>query len=59
MMSVEEKRQLGHSLGELTPEDLSKALQIIAQKNPSFRPTEAEVELDIDAQVCLILLDMF
>lgn len=50
MMSVEEKRQLGHSLGELTPEDLSKALQIIAQKNPSFRPTEAEVELDIDAQ---------
>jgi hypothetical protein len=50
MMSVEEKRQLGESLGKLSPEDLTKALQIIAQKNPSFIPTEDEVELDIDAQ---------
>lgn len=50
MMSLEEKRQLGKSLGELSPEDLTKALQIIAQKNPSFKPTEDEVELDIDAQ---------
>ena len=58
MMSLEEKRQLGKSLGELSPEDLTKALQIIAQKNPSFKPTEDEVELDIDAQVRFILLDV-
>ncbi|KAH9319731.1 hypothetical protein KI387_021500, partial [Taxus chinensis] len=50
MMSIEEKRQLGQSLSHLSPEDLIKALQIIAQKNPNFKPTEDEVELDIDAQ---------
>ncbi|GLJ19579.1 hypothetical protein SUGI_0353990 [Cryptomeria japonica] len=50
MMSTEEKRQLGSSLGQLPPEDLTKALQIIAQTNPNFKPTEVEVEVDIDAQ---------
>eukprot|EP00249_Psilotum_nudum_P015529 c25376_g1_i1 orf=278-1279(+) len=50
MMSTEEKRQLGQSLSQLTPEDLAKAIQIIAQKNPDFRATGDEVEVDIDAQ---------
>jgi hypothetical protein len=51
MMTTEEKRQLGQSLSQLSPEDLSKAIQIIAQKNPDFKATEQEVEVDIDAQV--------
>lgn len=50
MMSTEEKRQLGQSLSQLTPEDLTKAIQIIAQKNPDFKASGEEVELDIDAQ---------
>ncbi|CAN6460611.1 unnamed protein product [Victoria cruziana] len=50
VMSTEEKRQLGANLSRLSPEDLTKALEIIAQKNPSFLPTAEEVDLDIDAQ---------
>eukprot|EP00252_Welwitschia_mirabilis_P023226 TRINITY_DN6528_c0_g1_i1.p1 TRINITY_DN6528_c0_g1~~TRINITY_DN6528_c0_g1_i1.p1 ORF type:complete len:381 (-),score=116.95 TRINITY_DN6528_c0_g1_i1:271-1413(-) len=50
MMSIEEKRLLGKSLGQLSPEHLARALQIIAQKNPNFKATEDEVEIDIDAQ---------
>ena len=52
MMTTEEKRQLGQSLSQLSPEDLSKAIQIIAQKNPDFKASGEEVEVDIDAQVC-------
>ncbi|KAH7416407.1 hypothetical protein KP509_14G090300 [Ceratopteris richardii] len=50
MMTTEEKRQLGQSLSHLSPEDLSKAIQLIAQKNPDFKASGEEVEVDIDAQ---------
>ncbi|KAK7271051.1 hypothetical protein RJT34_26642 [Clitoria ternatea] len=49
-MSTEEKRKLGDSLTQLSPEDLSKALEIVAQNNPSFQATAEEVDLDMDAQ---------
>ena len=50
-MSTEEKRKLGAALSRLSPEDLSKALEIVAQNNPNFQATAEEVDLDIDAQV--------
>ncbi|ONI23973.1 hypothetical protein PRUPE_2G216800 [Prunus persica] len=49
-MSTEEKRKLGVALTRLSPEDLSKALDIVAQNNPGFQATADEVDLDIDAQ---------
>ncbi|KAJ9691766.1 hypothetical protein PVL29_013839 [Vitis rotundifolia] len=49
-MSTEEKRKLGAALSRLSAEDLSKALEIVAQNNPSFQATAEEVDLDIDAQ---------
>lgn len=49
-MSTEEKRKLGAALTQLSPEDLSKALEIVAENNPSFQATAQEVDLDIDAQ---------
>ncbi|KAL5972797.1 Transcription factor GTE1 [Asimina triloba] len=49
-MTTEEKRKLGSGLSRLSPEDLNKALEIIAQKNPSFQATAQEVEIDMDAQ---------
>ncbi|KAM4087991.1 hypothetical protein ACB094_07G037400 [Castanea mollissima] len=49
-ISSEEKRSLGTALTHLTPEDLSKALEIVAETNPSFQATAQEVDLDIDAQ---------
>ncbi|KAK3003516.1 hypothetical protein RJ639_018191 [Escallonia herrerae] len=52
-MSIEEKRKLGISLSQLCPEDLSKALEIVAQSNPSFQASALEVDLDIDAQVMI------
>ncbi|KAL6288726.1 hypothetical protein ACE6H2_006236 [Prunus campanulata] len=48
-MSTEEKRKLGVALTRLWPEDLSKALDIVAQNNPGFQTTADEVDLDIDA----------
>ncbi|XP_062155802.1 transcription factor GTE1 isoform X2 [Alnus glutinosa] len=48
--STEEKRKLGAALAKLSPEDLTKALEIVAQNNPSFQATAEEVDLDIDAQ---------
>lgn len=53
-MSAEEKRRLGAGLSNLSAEDLSKVLEIIAQNNPSFRATTEEVEIDLDAQVNVI-----
>lgn len=50
-MSTEEKRKLGVGLSNLSPEDLNKALEIIAQDNPNFQSTAEEVDLDMDAQV--------
>ncbi|PON63045.1 Bromodomain containing protein [Trema orientale] len=49
-ISVEEKRKLGAALTRLSPEDLGKALDIVAQNNPAFQATAEEVDLDIDAQ---------
>ena len=50
-MSTEEKRKLGAALTQLSPDDLSKALEIVAQNNPTFLATAEEVDLDMDAQV--------
>ncbi|KAM6576863.1 hypothetical protein CsatB_028700 [Cannabis sativa] len=50
-ISVEEKRKLGASLTKLSPEDLSKALEIVAQNNPGFQAIAEEVDLDINAQI--------
>ncbi|WCJ19359.1 Transcription factor GTE6 [Euphorbia peplus] len=49
-MSTEEKRKLGAALTRLSPEDLTKALEIVAQNNPGFQAAAEEVDLDIDAQ---------
>ncbi|KAH6801682.1 hypothetical protein C2S51_033128 [Perilla frutescens var. frutescens] len=49
-ISTMEKRKLGVSLSKLSPEDLSKALEIVAQNNLDFQANAEEVELDIDAQ---------
>lgn len=50
-MSTEEKRNLGIALTKLSPDDLRRALDIVAQTNPSFQANADEVDLDIDAQV--------
>ncbi|XP_006878570.2 transcription factor GTE6 isoform X2 [Amborella trichopoda] len=55
LMSTEEKRQLGLDLSQLSPEDLVKALDIVAQRNPHFQPMDEEVDLDVDAQSPLTL----
>ncbi|KAK9937278.1 hypothetical protein M0R45_014079 [Rubus argutus] len=47
-MSFDDKRRLGTALTQLSPEDLSKALDIVAQDNPEFQATAQEVDLDID-----------
>ncbi|KAI3470461.1 hypothetical protein Pfo_027124 [Paulownia fortunei] len=49
-ISTVEKRKLGVALSKLCPEDLSKALEIVAQSNLNFQATAEEVELDINAQ---------
>lgn len=49
-MSVEDKRKLGDSLFRLSPDDLNKALEIIAQNNPTFQARAEEVDIDMDAQ---------
>ncbi|KAJ6983315.1 transcription factor GTE6-like [Populus alba x Populus x berolinensis] len=49
-MSTEEKRKLGVALTRLSPEDLTKALEIVARNNPGFQATAEEVDLDIDVQ---------
>ncbi|XP_062227974.1 transcription factor GTE1-like [Phragmites australis] len=49
-MTTDEKRKLGAGLCHLSPDDLSKALEIVAQDNPSFQTKAEEVNLDMDAQ---------
>ncbi|KAG2729970.1 hypothetical protein I3843_01G267400 [Carya illinoinensis] len=49
-ITTEEKRKLGAALTKLSPEDLTKALEIVAQSNPCFQATAEEVDLDMDAQ---------
>lgn len=57
-MTTEEKRRLGTALTHLSPDDLQKALLIVAENNPSFQATAEEVDLDIDAQVTFIFLNL-
>lgn len=54
-MSTEEKKNLGTALTRLSPEDLCKALEIVAENNPSFQAAAQEVDLDMDAQSELTL----
>ncbi|AQK80284.1 Transcription factor GTE1 [Zea mays] len=49
-MTTDEKRKLGAGICHLSPDDLSKALEIVAQDNPSFQTKAEEVDLDMDAQ---------
>ncbi|KAK4783290.1 hypothetical protein SAY86_007664 [Trapa natans] len=49
-ISAEEKRSIGNALTMLSPEDLSKVLEIIAQSNPGFQSAAEEIEIDMDAQ---------
>ncbi|XP_051114291.1 transcription factor GTE6-like [Andrographis paniculata] len=49
-ISTEEKKQLGSAITKLSPEDINKALDIIAQANPTFQAADDTVEVDIDAQ---------
>ncbi|KAL3329105.1 hypothetical protein AABB24_036287 [Solanum stoloniferum] len=49
-ISTEDRKQLGNALTKLSPEDLNKALLIVAQNDPTFQPTATEVELDMNAQ---------
>ncbi|KAJ8547211.1 hypothetical protein K7X08_010797 [Anisodus acutangulus] len=49
-MSTEDKKKLGNALTRLSPEDLNKALLIVAQNDPTFQATATEVELDMNAQ---------
>ncbi|KAI4297661.1 hypothetical protein L6164_037543 [Bauhinia variegata] len=49
-LSTEEKKVLGTALARLSPENLSRALEIVADGNPIFQATAREVDLDIDAQ---------
>lgn len=51
--STEEKRKLGAAFTKLSAEDLTKALEIVAQNNPCFQAAGEEVDLDIDAQVII------
>ncbi|XP_015086486.1 transcription factor GTE6-like isoform X2 [Solanum pennellii] len=49
-ISTEDRKQLGNALTKLSPDDLNKALLIVAQNDPTFQPTATEVELDMNAQ---------
>lgn len=54
-MSTDEKKKLWAALTQLSSDDLDKALEIVAESNPSFQATAQEVDLDIDAQSELTL----
>ncbi|KAF0903289.1 hypothetical protein E2562_026572 [Oryza meyeriana var. granulata] len=49
-MTTDEKRKLGAGLCHLSSEELTKALEIVAQDNPSFQLAAEVVNLDMDAQ---------
>jgi hypothetical protein len=50
-MAADKKRNLGAGLYHLSPDDLNKVLEIVAQDNRSFQPKAKEVDLNMDAQV--------
>lgn len=49
-ISTEEKKKLGTALTQLSHQDLIRALEIVAEHNPSFQATAQEVNLDMDTQ---------
>ncbi|KAK7360780.1 hypothetical protein VNO77_02793 [Canavalia gladiata] len=49
-LSTQEKKMLGTALTRLSAENLYRALEIVAETNPSFQPSADEVDLDLDAQ---------
>ncbi|KAL6548293.1 hypothetical protein OROGR_008714 [Orobanche gracilis] len=49
-MTTEEKKRLGSAITRLPPHDIDKALEIIAQNDPTFQAAGETVEVDIDAQ---------
>lgn len=50
-MSTEEKRRLSSAIAKLCPEDIDKAVEIVAQRNPDFQAAREDVEINMDAQV--------
>lgn len=56
--SSKEKMKLGTALTRLSPDNLTKVLEIVAQGNPSFDLSTEEVDLDIGAQVIMNNLDL-
>ncbi|XP_027161981.1 transcription factor GTE6 isoform X1 [Coffea eugenioides] len=48
-ISLEEKRNIGIGLSKLRPEDLTKALEMVAKTNSKFVLRDEDLELDIDA----------
>lgn len=55
-MSYEDKKKLQTALTQLPYEDLLRAVEIVAENNPSFQATAQEVDLDINAQVIIYSL---
>ncbi|XP_061345879.1 transcription factor GTE1-like isoform X2 [Gastrolobium bilobum] len=49
-LSTQEKIMLATDIARLSPENINRALQIVAEDNPTFQPNAEEVDLDIDAQ---------
>ncbi|KAK6161273.1 hypothetical protein DH2020_004654 [Rehmannia glutinosa] len=49
-MTTEEKKRLGSAMTRLSPDDINKALEIVAQNDPTFQAEGETVEVDIDAQ---------
>lgn len=52
-MSNVDKRKLGAALSKLSPEDLTKALEIVAQDDPSFSASSLNIDLDMDTLVSI------
>ncbi|KAL7105540.1 hypothetical protein ACP275_07G051200 [Erythranthe tilingii] len=49
-MTTDEKKRLGTAITRLSPDDINKALEIVAQNDPTFQAAGETVEVDIDAQ---------
>ncbi|TKY72637.1 Transcription factor GTE1 [Spatholobus suberectus] len=49
-LSTREKLALMRSINRLTLENLNKALKIVSENDPTFRPYAQEVNLDLDVQ---------
>lgn len=50
-ISTDEKRKIARALDRLPVEDVDKALEIVAEDDPSFELKADLVDLDLDAQV--------